>query len=187
MRIQIPKDQQDDPLSHLAEHYAPNLVNAGTNFATAVYQHSRLTTRECEAARARTAEINGCLICQKLRAVRDLPGYLNAVGAEATDTVANRGPAPDEDFYSNIINWRDYDGYTERERIAIEYAEGMGLTPRELAADEDFWSRARAAFTDDEIVDLTYAIAAWMGLGRATHVLGLDGTCSWMPDPAQVS
>ena len=50
--------------------------------------------------------------------------------------------------------------------------------PKAIAADEDFWERAHAVFTDAEIVDLAYCIACWMGLGRMTHVLGLDGLCS---------
>jgi alkylhydroperoxidase family enzyme len=57
----------------------------------------------------------------------------------------------------------------------------MGLTPHEIAGDEDFWSRAKAVFSDDEIVDLTYSIAAWIGTGRALHALGLDSVCSFAP------
>jgi len=185
MRIQLPAEQQGDALAHLAEHYAPEIVNAGVGFSTAVYQHSTLSTRECEAARMRTAEINGCRLCRNFRAVRDLPGYLNAVGGDASNTVANRGPEPDEEFYRNVSNWRSHAGFSERERIAIEFAEGMGQHPQRLAADEDFWSRAKAVFSDNEIVDLTYAVASWMGLGRAAHILGLDGACAWMPEMAR--
>jgi alkylhydroperoxidase family enzyme len=187
MRIELPDEQRADPLGHLSEHYAPEIVNAGIGFSTAVYQHSTLTTRECEAARMRTAEINGCRLCQNFRATRDLPGYLNAVGGDAWDTVADRGPAPGDEFYHQVSNWRTYDGFSERERLAIEFAEGMGLDPQGLAQNEDFWSRARSAFTDNEIVDLTYAVASWIGLGRAAHVLGLDGACTWMPEPAETA
>lgn len=57
----------------------------------------------------------------------------------------------------------------------------MGLDPQGLARDERFWTQVRAAFRDAEIVDLCYSIAAWMGLGRATHVLGMDGVCTIVP------
>lgn len=185
MRIQMPQEQQADPLTHLAENYAPEIVVAGFGFSTAVYQHSKLSTRECEAARMRTAEINGCRLCQNFRAARDLPGYLNAVGGDASNTVANRGAEPDDEFYRNVSNWRTYSGYSERERLAIEFAEAMGQHPQGLAADDEFWSRAKAAFSDNEIVDLTYAVASWIGLGRAAHILGLDGACAWMPEMAE--
>ncbi len=163
MRIQLPENQQDNPLAYLPDHFAPEIVKAGMAFATAVYMHSTLTTRECEAARARTAEINGCILCQNFRAARDLPGYFQAMGAEATDTVAARGEAPDDEFYKNVSNWQSYPDYTERERLAIQYAEGMGLEPKKIAQDEAFWERAKAAFSDNEIVDLTYALASRAG------------------------
>jgi hypothetical protein len=50
----------------------------------------------------------------------------------------------------------------------------MGENPHGIAQAEDFWVRLKAAFSDNEIVDLSYCLAAWIGLGRATHVLGMD-------------
>jgi alkylhydroperoxidase family enzyme len=97
------------------------------------------------------------------------------------NSVYTHGAAPDEAFYDAIADGRDHAGFSERERLAIVYAEGMGLTPHEIAEDEDFWSRAKAVFSDNEIVDLTYSIAAWMGTGRALHALGLDSVCSFAP------
>jgi len=46
-----------------------------------------------------------------------------------------------------------------------------------IAADEDFWARAHALFSDAEIVDLAHSVAAWVGLGRVAHVLGFDSVC----------
>lgn len=181
MRVNMPAEHRDNPIAHLADNFAPRIVKAGVAFSTAVYQHSTISLREFEGARARTAEINGCLVCQNFRAARDLPDYFGAFGGSASSSVAARGPAPDEPFYRNVANWRDWPGYSERERLAIAFAEGMGLDPHGLAVDEAFWERARAAFSDEEIVGLSYAVAAWMGLGRATHVLGMDAVCSWVP------
>lgn len=183
LRVSLPPEHEADPFAHLDEHYAPEILAAATGFSTAVYRHSKLSTRECEAARMRTAQINGCRLCLAFRAARDLPGYFATVGAEAGESVANRGPAPDEAFYRNVADWRTCPDFTERERLAIEFAEKFGLDPQGLAADEDFWRRARAAFSDEELVDLTYSVASWVGLGRAAHVLGLDGACTWMAEP----
>ena len=55
----------------------------------------------------------------------------------------------------------------------------MGESPDRIAQDEEFWARANAAFSDDEIVDLSYAIASWMANGRVLHALGLDTVCSF--------
>ncbi|MXO74752.1 hypothetical protein GRI40_05895 [Altererythrobacter aerius] len=58
----------------------------------------------------------------------------------------------------------------------------MGRDPKGIAGDEEFWSEFKSAFADTEIVDLSYCIAGWMGLGRVAHVLGVDAACA-IPEP----
>jgi alkylhydroperoxidase family enzyme len=178
MRIAMPESQQDNPLVYLSKNYAERIVDAGWNFSAATYQHSKLSLREFEGARARTAEINGCQVCQGWRSVRDLPGYFAAVGGQYEKSIAVNGAPPDEAYYAAVSEWRTAPLYSERERLAIEYAEGLGLDPKHIAADDEFWGRMHAAFSDEEIVDLSYCVACWMGLGRVAHVLGLDAVCS---------
>ncbi|MET0988339.1 MAG: carboxymuconolactone decarboxylase family protein [Steroidobacteraceae bacterium] len=184
MRIDLPAQHQDAPIVHLASNYAAEIVRAGVAFSKAGYQHSKLSLREFEGARARTAEINGCTVCQNWRSERDLPGYFSAFGGQYERSVGTRGAAPDEQFYTSVSQWRDSPVFSERERLAIRYAEGLGMDPHGIAKDEEFWRRMKAAFSDDEIVDLSYCIAAWMGLGRVTHALGMDGVCSFR-NPAE--
>ena len=40
--------------------------------------------------------------------------------------------------------------------------------------DDELFTRLRAAFGDDEIVDLTLCCAAFLGLGRTLAVLGIE-------------
>ena len=174
MRIHLPSECQHNPIKHLPDHHAGEIVRAGMAFSAATYFLSSLSLREFEAARVRTAQINGCAVCQAWRTERDVPAIF---GAEA----GVRGSPPDEAFHAAIAQWRDSSLFSERERIALEMADGMGQDPRGLAADEQFWSRARANFNDGEIVDLSYCLAAWIGLGRATHVLGMDTVCAIAP------
>jgi len=181
MRIEIPPEHQYSPTEHLAEHYPSEILKAGQAFGPAPYRYSKLSLRELEGARYRTALINGCNVCINFRGARDFPAMFELFGGDLETSVFKRGPAPDEEYYQNVTNWKDYPGYSERERLAIRYAEGMGESPREIAQDEEFWTRAKAAFSDADIVDLTYSIAAWMGMGRAQHVLGLDTACSFAP------
>ena len=48
--------------------------------------------------------------------------------------------------------------YDEAERIALEYADRMTITGREV--DDEFFSRLRRYYSDDALVELT-AIIAW--------------------------
>jgi alkylhydroperoxidase family enzyme len=181
MRINLPEGQQD-PFSTMGNYFAPAIVGAGNAFSQAVYTNSSLPLRVFEGARARTAEINGCAVCRAFRAKRDLPKRFESQGIDAATTVFNNGEAPDEDFYQNITNWKTWSGYSERERIGIEYAERFCLDPQGLAVDESFWARAKSEFSDEEIVDLNHCIAAFISSGRIAHVLGLDSVCAITAD-----
>lgn len=181
MRIAMPPEHQSNPLAHLSEDFAHEIVTAGIAFSMAGYQHSKLSLREFEGARARTAEINGCQVCQAFRAGRDLAGYFDSYGGNVKTSVATRGPAPSESFYRNVSRASEDPQYSERERVAIAYTERLAVDPHGIATDEAFWARAKAVFSDDEIVDLSYNIASWMGFGRITHALGLDTVCAFGP------
>ena len=85
---------------------------------------------------------------------------------------------PDEAFYAAVHEWRTSTVLSESEKLAIENAEKVGFDPNALSTDEDFWARYKAALSDDEIVDLAFCVAVWMGLGRVAHVLGLDAVCA---------
>ncbi|QYU69699.1 hypothetical protein J4558_06090 [Leptolyngbya sp. 15MV] len=175
MRVSVPSS--DAVIPSLAPHYAPEIIAASDGFARAVYAHSRLPLRLFEAARIATATINGCTVCMAWRTARD------AGGMGAAEGVAANGPEPDEAFYQAVL--RGDDALLDpREAIAVRYARAMGEDPRGLAADEGLWRELKERLSDAEIVDLTYCIAAWMGLGRVTHVLGIDTACRL---PAQQS
>lgn len=178
MRVSMPQGEQGTPISLVGMVYAPEIGRVANQFSSITYTASKLSLREFEAARMITAHINGCQLCQNWRSATDLPLYLKGLGHDASHSVADHGAVPDDGFYAAVADWRIADIFSPRERIALEMAERMGTEPKAIAGDEDFWVRAHAVFTDAEIVDLAYCIACWMGLGRMTHVLGLDGLCS---------
>lgn len=174
---------KDVPIGRVPMMLAPEIVRAGMEFSRITYLHSAVSLREFEAARMITAEINGCILCRGWRSADDLPAYLAALGDRTDAGILTGQEQPDEAFYLGIPEWRTSSLYSPRERLAIELAEGMGAAPKELAANEDFWARFKAQFSDAELVDLSYCIACWMGLGRVAHVLGLDSICS-VPETA---
>jgi alkylhydroperoxidase family enzyme len=176
--IDIPARNQGDPLGYALSSHAPTIGAAAGDFVRAVYQSSRLPLRLAEAARYRTAQINGCLVCQSFRAGDHLDAYLESVGGDAADSmVAHGGARPDEAFYAAVADWRVSDVFSTQERLAIDYAERLAENPRDLAYDSAFWAEMHDAFTDATITELTLAIGMWMAMGRFTHALGLDTVC----------
>ena len=79
-----------------------------------------------------------------------------------------------EDFYLHVADAHGSGAYSEQEQLAIEYAERFVLDHIHL--DDGFFDRLHEQFADDEILDLTICIAAFLGLGRMLRVLGIDQT-----------
>ncbi len=178
-RVHVPDAHAHDPLSYVWTQYTPEIGAAAADYSLKVYERSRLSLREMEAARMRTALINGCNLCQELRGARDLPSHIERSGGDASLAAGSRdNTAPDEAFYDQVARWREAsNGFSPRELLAIEYAERLGEAPQSMDEDEAFWERMHAHFSDRDIVDLTFAIGSWMALGRFAHVLALDGVC----------
>jgi len=132
----------------------PEMLPTVTAMIDGPYRHSALPVREREAARVRIAEINDCRICRDFRA-------RSVVAAGAT-----------EELYEHVGDAHGHEGYTDRERLAIEYAERFALDHQGI--DDELFTRLRASFGDDEILDLTICCAAFLGLGRLLAVLGIE-------------
>lgn len=81
----------------------------------------------------------------------------------------------EEADYEAVAEWRSSDRFSERERVAIEYAEKFASD--HLALDDDFWVRFRARWADEEIMDLAVLCAGFLGLGRLTQVLAPEQSC----------
>ena len=122
------------------------------------YQQSVLPPQERELARMRIAQINECVACADFRA----------------PSVVEAGVAPE--LYDHVTEWATYPGYTDRQRLAIQYAELFANDPAGM--DDEFFTRLRGAFTDPEILDLTLCVAVFLGLGRSLAVLGIDQSCA---------
>src|SRR5690348_16926970 len=87
------------------------------------YQQSVLPPEERELARMRIAQINDCVACSDFRAA----------------SVPEAGVAPE--LYDHVAEWSSYPGYTDRQRLAIRYAELFANDPS--AMDDAFFVSLR--------------------------------------------
>lgn len=176
--IHIPDSHAQETLGYTLGQLAPEIGVPAAGYVQAVYQNLSLPLRVAEAARYKTAMINGCIVCQHFRAADHLDNFLEKGGGDPdTSLVARGGERPEEAFYDAVHDWQSSDVFNAQERLAIEYAELMAEKPDETAYDSDFWGRMKSEFDDKEIAELTLAIGAWMALGRLTHILALDTQC----------
>jgi AhpD family alkylhydroperoxidase len=136
----------------------PEMAGTVERMITTAYQRSCLPAAEREVARMRIAQLNDCSACSTFRA----------------PSVVEAGVSPD--LYEHLDEYRSYPGYTERQRLAIEYAERFAADHQGI--DDELFTRLRAAFADDEILDLTLCCAIFLGLGRTLEVLAVDQACA---------
>jgi len=154
-QIDIPEGHADPEVRVWA--LRPEMGVGAAALSHAIYDQSIVPVRERELARMRIALINDCAICRQWRSTPGADGQLT------------------ETDYAHVEEWQSHSGYSERERLAIEYAERFALDHHSL--DDDFFGRLRAHFSDAEILDLTVCVGGWLALGRTLHVLGIDGYC----------
>lgn len=95
----------------------------------------------------RVSQINGCAYCLDMHS-KDL-----------------RAEGETEQRLYVLDAWREAPFYTERERAALEWAESVTLVTKDHVPDE-VYERARAQFSEEELVNLTLAVVAINGWNR---------------------
>jgi alkylhydroperoxidase family enzyme len=82
-----------------------------------------------------------------------------------------------------VLAWQTSDLFDERERLALEYADAITYTDRDV--DDDLFGRLRQEFTDDELVELTEVIAWENGSSKFNRALRIPSQGLWKrrPDP----
>jgi len=154
-RINIPDGPGGD--AAMVWSLRPEMAAMVDRMITTAYQRSKLPPLEREMARMRIAQLNDCSACATFRA----PSVADA-------------DIPEE-HYRHLDEYATYPGYSDRQRLAIEYAERFAADHRNI--DDDLFVRLRAQFADDEILDLTLCCAVFVGLGRTLEVLQITESC----------
>lgn len=170
-RIEIPAGEM--ALSHLLHGVGtPALVAARQQLIKTVYGNhdTPLTHREREGMRILCTAIVGCPICNSLRMWRD---HSNFCDEEIP-----------EDFYQNCLakNY-DWSGFSERERLAVQFSDRFCNDIDNLNGDDDFWARLHANFSEREIADICFFNSYFLGTGYTLKALGIGSTCEIPPPP----
>jgi alkylhydroperoxidase family enzyme len=76
------------------------------------------------------------------------------------------------DKVAEVLTWRDSKLFNERERVALEYAERVTYTDREV--DDAFFAELKKHFTDPQIVELTAAVAFENFRSKFNPTLGVE-------------
>ena len=155
-RIEVPDGPGGD--ATMVWSLRPEMAGMVDRMIATAYGKSLLPAAEREPARMRIAQLNACDACATFRA----PSVIEA--------------GVTEELYAHVDEWRTWPGYSDRQRLAIEYAERFATEHRSI--DDELFTRLRAHFGDDEILDLTLCCAVFLGLGRTLEVLGITDTCA---------
>ncbi len=114
-------------------------------------QSSGLDKGLYELVKIRASQLNGCAFCLDMHATALLEG----------------GTSPRK--LNLVAAWREAPGFSPRERAALAWTEALTRLDRHQA-DDALYAATCAHFSEQELVDLTYAIAlinAWNRLGVA--------------------
>jgi AhpD family alkylhydroperoxidase len=151
-RIDVPEGPGGD--AAMVWSLRPEMAGMVDRMISTVYGRSILPADERELARMRIAQLNDCSACATFRA-----GSVVAAGVA-------------EDLYEHLDDYRTDPRYSDRQRLAIEYAERFATDHQGI--DDALFARLRTHFSDAEVLDLTLCCAVFLGLGRTLEVLGID-------------
>ena len=73
---------------------------------------------------------------------------------------------------AEVATWRDSKLFSEAERVALEYAECITYTDRQV--DDALFARVKLHFTEAQIVELTAAVALENFRSKFNPALGIE-------------
>lgn len=114
---------------------------------TAQAATSGIETKILELVRLRASQINGCAYCIDMH------------------TKDARAAGETEQRLYLLSAWREAPCYDKRERAALAWTEAVTLVADSRVCDK-VYDQARAAFSEKELVGLTYAVIAINGWNR---------------------
>ena len=131
---------------NVQRHYAAMqpLITLGEN----IHAAGRLEPLLIDLVLMRVSQINGCAFC------------LDMHGKDA------RAAGETEQRLYLLPAWRETKLYSERERIALAWAEELTELASHDAVSDALYAQARQVFEEEELVDLTLLVVAINGWNR---------------------
>ena len=148
----------------------PQIFTAYLPYLRSIIGPGELEQRIKELVEVRTVVLNRCLYStsHRVRSAR-------AAGVSEEDIVA--------------VARGELDGFDSRERVALELAEALTVSPASVAyADApqvvsgELLIRLRSAFSEPQIVELVATIGLWNALARFHRVMGFELDMEAPPD-----
>jgi AhpD family alkylhydroperoxidase len=148
----------------------PEIFTAYLPYLRSIIGSGALEQRTKELVEVRTVVLNHCLYSTSHR-VRS----------------ARAAAVPDEDIVAAARG--ELDGFDARERLALELAEALTVSPASVGYAEapqlvpgEMLARLRAEFTEPQIVELVAVIGLWNALARFHRVMGFELDMDAPPD-----
>ena len=83
----------------------------------------------------------------------------------------------EEDLYHRVSEYESIGAFSPAEKVAAEMVERFVFDHVALKDDETFWEKAKANFTDQQILELVTLIGFCLGMGRVLTVLDIANDC----------
>lgn len=80
------------------------------------------------------------------------------------------GATLEEDVIANIREWGDAD-FTDAEKSALAYTERLFVDHNNI--DQELFDDLLQHYTEEQVVELGWAIVSYLGFGRLIHTFGL--------------
>jgi AhpD family alkylhydroperoxidase len=146
---------------------APHVLDwYGQDFYQKLFYGGRVDRRIVELVRLRLANVHGCAFCNRADTVAALEA---GIGQGQIDALGDY----------------EYGPFSERERVALALADVMALTNPKAYVTRELYARARAQFTDGELVELGVIMAVLCGMAKLIFAYDLVekmDTCPFIPD-----
>ncbi len=81
-----------------------------------------------------------------------------------------------EELYANVAEWSTAPGYTDAERVALEFTEKFALDHKSF--DDAFFQRMHEYYSDEEILEIALSVGTWLSMGRVVQVMDVESSCS---------
>ena len=124
---------------------APEMLRRFVPFYSPIVRKGLIEHRTKELVRISIANINQCRYCM------------------ATRYGTGRRMGIDEALVAELADYEN-GPFTERERAALRYADAIALDSHDVP--KSVVERARRSFSEDELLELTWAICLWLDTGR---------------------